>query len=287
MKNLRFVIVSGLSGAGKSIAIKCFEDLGFFCVDNLPPPLLPKFAELCTQSGSEITRVALGVDIRERDFLENFIDILEDLRNQGYPLKVIYFEARDEVLVRRFSETRRPHPLAKNSPVIEGIRLERDRLKELRGLADLILDTSEYTVHQLKDVLSTQEFSPGPEKSLVIHLLSFGFKYGLPYDLDLLFDVRFLPNPNFLPDLKPLTGRDPDVVSYLSSMERCRVFQEKLTSFLDFLLPLYVEEGKYYLNIGIGCTGGRHRSVYITESLKAYLLGKGYVLSLRHRDVER
>jgi len=287
MKNIRFVILTGLSGAGKSNAIRCFEDLGFFCVDNLPPPLLPKFTDLCAQSGSEISKVALGVDVRERDFLGNFSEVLEDLRGQGYPLAMIYFEARDEVLVRRFSETRRPHPLAKDRPVMEGIQRERERLKELRGMADLVLDTSEYTVHQLKEVLNRYELTQGREKSLVVNLVSFGFKYGIPYDLDLLFDVRLLPNPNFVPALKPLTGQDPPVAEYLYSHPRTLAFLDKVKEFLEFLLPQYVEEGKYYLNIGIGCTGGRHRSVFVTETVGGDLRRKGFEVSLRHRDAER
>lgn len=287
MKNLRFVILTGLSGSGKSNAIRCFEDFGFFCVDNLPPPLLPKFAEICTQSAIEISKVALGVDVRERDFLGNVIDVLEDLRVQGYPLEMIYFEARDEVLVRRFSETRRPHPLAKDRPVIEGIQLERERLKELRERADRILDTSEYTVHQLKEALVQHEYSHDKDKALWVNLVSFGFKYGLPYDLDLLFDVRLLPNPNFVPELKPLTGKDPAVADYLASNRHSVEFLRKLKEFLDFLLPQYSREGKYYLNIGVGCTGGKHRSVFITEALGPYLNGMGYQILLRHRDLDR
>jgi len=287
MKNLHFIILTGLSGAGKSTAIKCLEDLGFFCVDNLPPPLLPKFTELCTQSDNEITRVALGVDVRERDFLGNFIDVLDDLRQQGYPLEIIYFEAREDVIARRFSETRRPHPLAMAGPVIEGIRLERERLRELRERADLILDTSEFTVHELKEVIRRRFSSLNHEKELLINMVSFGYKYGVPYDLDLLFDVRLLLNPNFVPHLKSMTGMMREVVDYIVADPRSKVFLEKLQEFLEFLLPQYVKEGKFYLNIGVGCTGGRHRSVFIVESLSSFLQQRGYDVSVRHRDMER
>ena len=286
MKSPRFVVVTGLSGAGKTVAIRCLEDLGFFCVDNLPAPLLPKFTELCTRSPQEIHRVALGVDVRERAFFPDLLDYLEELRREGYTVEILYLEARDEVLARRFSETRRPHPLAPEGPVLEGIREERRRMQDLRERADRILDTSELTVHELKQVLQ-ELFYTDRRRTLLIHVISFGFKYGAPYDLDLLFDVRLLPNPQFIRELRPLTGRDAPVMAYLEQHPRCRSFLERLEDFLSFLIPQYQEEGKYYLNIGIGCTGGRHRSVYVAEVLGEFLRKQGYEVSVRHRDLHR
>lgn len=285
MKNVRLVIISGLSGSGKSYVIKYFEDLGFFCIDNLPPQLLPKFVELCSQSRSEITKAALGVDIRERDFLGNFLNVFDQLREEGYPMELLFLEARDEVLLRRFSETRRPHPLAKEGSVVEGIRLEREKLSDLKKRADKIIDTSDYNVHQLKEVITRYYLEKGEAAHLNISLVSFGFKFGIPYDLDLLFDVRFLSNPNFERELKPLTGEDARVLRYILATGETKLFLEKLYDFLDLLLPLYEKEGKSYLTIGIGCTGGRHRSVAVVSLLRDYLKEKGLRVDWRHRDI--
>ncbi len=281
-----FVIVSGLSGSGKSFVLKCFEDLGFFCVDNLPPPLLPTFAELCTQSSFEIARVALGVDIREREFLDLSFTIFDALTVKGHPLELIFLEARDEVLVRRFSESRRPHPLAKEGPVIEGIRLERKRLEGLRSRADRILDTSDYTVHQLKELIG-RIYGEGGGRRLTVNLISFGYKFGIPFEADLVFDVRFLKNPNFIESLKPLPGTDPRVIEYVHSAPPARAFLQHLRSFLELLIPLYEKEGRSYLTIAIGCTGGRHRSVAVARLLEDMLKQTGYEPSVRHRDIER
>lgn len=286
-KNLRLVIISGLSGAGKTSALKCFEDLGFFCIDNLPPPLLPRLVELCTQSGNEINRIALGIDIRERSFLGDFEKVLKELIREGYPIEIIFLEAKDEVLVRRFSETRRPHPLAKDRPLIEGITLERGRMKWLRDQAKIIIDTSNYNIHSLKKEIEKHFMSEDREKALIINITSFGFKYGVPPDVDILFDVRFIPNPNFVPQLKHLTGIHIPVQKYIQSYPVTKKFIRRLFHFLDFLIPEYVREGKTYLNIGIGCTGGRHRSVFIAESLEQHIRGLGYKTNLRHRDMER
>lgn len=284
-KNVRLVVISGLSGSGKSYVIKYFEDLGFFCIDNLPPPLLPKFVELCNQSRSHITKAALGIDIRERDFLGHFLNIFDQLKKEGYQMELLFLEANDEVLVRRFSETRRPHPLARDGSVIDGIRQEREKLSDLRKRADKILDTSNYHVHQLKEVITQYYLEKGENNHLNISLISFGYKFGIPYDLDLLFDVRFLSNPNFERELKPLTGEHPRIQSYIISQPEAKIFLEKLYDFLDFLVPLYEKEGKSYLTIGIGCTGGRHRSVSIVNLLREHLQARGLQVHWRHRDL--
>lgn len=285
--NLRVVVISGLSGAGRSSALKCFEDLGFFCIDNLPPQLLPKFVELCTQTRSDINKIALGIDIREREFFSDFENILNDLMRDGCPIEVAYLEARDEILVRRFSETRRPHPLAMNKPVIDGIRLEREMLKWLRNKATLIIDTSDFNIHQLKNEVFRHFSEAEKDKNIMVNIISFGFKYGVPYDIDLLFDIRFLPNPNFVANLKPLSGRDNEVSEYLLSSPQTGLFFERFLPFIDFMMTQYDKEGRYYLSIGIGCTGGRHRSVFIAEALERHIKDMGYDTALRHRDIER
>ncbi|WP_447979922.1 RNase adapter RapZ [Candidatus Nitrospira bockiana] len=287
MQSLRLVIISGLSGSGKTHAIKCFEDLGFFCVDNLPPALLPKFAELCLQRGKDVQHVALGMDIRERGFLSDFFRNLEALKSEGYSVELLFLEARDEILVRRFSESRRPHPLLPHAPVLEGVRLERERLTELRQRADQILDTSDITVHELKDLLARHYVEQEQGYRLTISLLTFGFKYGVPYDIDLLFDVRFLHNPNFVLDLKPLTGEDPRVQSYVMDDPNTKSLLDHLESLFRFLLPLYERERRSYLTIAIGCTGGRHRSVSVATFLKQTFSAMGHDVAVRHRDLHR
>jgi UPF0042 nucleotide-binding protein len=280
----RLVIVSGLSGSGKSSVIKSLEDLGFFCIDNLPPPLLGKFIELCGQSRNNVTKAVLGIDIRERDFLDNFLGLFDQLLEEGYPLELLFVEADNEVLVRRFSETRRPHPLAREGPVMDGIRMEREKLSELRKRADRILDTSEYNVHQLRERV-VRDYSDAGKRQLTIALISFGYKFGIPHDLDLLFDVRCLKNPNFEPKLKGYTGEHPLVQAHILSAPETPLFLDKLYGFMDFLLPLYEKEGKCYLNIGIGCTGGRHRSVAIVHLLAGHLKERGLPIHFRHRDM--
>ncbi|HET6466699.1 MAG TPA: RNase adapter RapZ [Nitrospiria bacterium] len=285
--DLRLVIVSGLSGSGKTNALKCFEDLGYFCVDNLPPSLLPVFADLCTQSSAGITKVAVGIDIRERDFLRDFLGISNRLKEEGYPYELIFFEANDEVLVRRFSETRRPHPLAKNRPILEGIQQERQQLAELKKRSDRIIDTSTFTIQQLKDVIAQHYFDQGEIRKPSISVISFGYKYGIPYETDLLFDVRFLQNPNFVSDLKPLSGEDPAVQDYLFRKPEADKFIDLVQSFLSFLIPFYEKEGRPYLTVAIGCTGGRHRSVAIAKRLHDDLKAANYHVVLRHRDITR
>jgi len=285
--DLRLVIVSGLSGSGKTNALKCFEDLGFFCVDNLPPPLLPVFADLCTQSSAGITKVAVGIDIRERDFLRDFLTISEHLKGEGYQYELIFFEANDEVLVRRFSETRRPHPLAKNTPILEGIQMEREQLAELKKRSDRIIDTSTFTLQQLKDVIAQYYLDQGEVRKPSISVISFGYKYGIPYETDLLFDVRFLQNPNFVSELKPLSGEDAAVQEYVFRKPEADRFIDLVKSFLSFLVPFYEKEGRPYLTLAIGCTGGRHRSVAIARRLHDDLKAAHYQTVLRHRDVNR
>jgi len=284
-KEVRLVVISGLSGSGKSCAIKCFEDLGFFCVDNLPPQLLPKFIDLCKQSRNPIARAAIGIDIRERSFLQDFLKVYDHLIEAGDQLELLYLQARDEILHRRFSETRRPHPLSAEGSVLEGISREHDILQDLRGRADRVIDTSDFNVHQLKESITHYYFEKKKGRHFNLSLTSFGYKSGIPYDLDLLFDVRFLKNPYFVAALKPLTGQDPSVRDYVLGSQEARQFLEKLFALLDFLLPLYEKEGKSYLTIGIGCTGGRHRSVAIATRLAAHLKAKGFQTHLRHRDL--
>lgn len=287
MQPLRLVIISGLSGSGKTYAIKCFEDLGFFCVDNLPPALLPKFAELCLQRGKDMQNIALGIDIRERGFFSDFLSNLDSLKSLGYSVELLFLDARDEILVRRFSESRRPHPLLPQSPVLDGVRLERDRLIELRRRADRIIDTSDLTVHELKDLLARHYLQQAQGYNLTISLLTFGFKFGVPYDIDLLFDVRFLRNPNFVADLKPLTGEEHRVQSFILDDPNAKTFLEHLEGLFKFLLPLFERERRSYLTIAIGCTGGRHRSVTIASLLRNSFASLGHNVTLRHRDLHR
>lgn len=284
-KDIRLVVISGLSGSGKSCVIKCFEDLGFFCVDNLPPQLLPQFAELCRASDNHISRAAIGIDIRERTFLLDFLNIYDELIQAGYGMELLFLEARDEILQRRFSESRRPHPLAKEGRVSEGIERERETLGHLRGRADRVVDTSDWHVHELKEIITQFYLEKGRDRRLNVSLISFGYKFGVPYELDLLFDVRFLKNPHFVDALRPLTGNDAPVRDYVLKLPETSTFLLKLYDLLAFLIPLYQKEGKSYLTIGIGCTGGRHRSVALTNQVNAHLNEKGMTAHCRHRDV--
>jgi UPF0042 nucleotide-binding protein len=287
MAGIDFIVVTGMSGAGKSAASRCLEDLGFFCIDNLPVTLIPKVAELCAQSEKRIERVALVVDAREGRFLEGLFDILVDLRRDGHVVRIVFLDASDEVLVRRFSESRRPHPLAPGGSALEGIRAERERLAHLKAKADLVIDTSSFTVHEFRKLLATSFLDlPAPQRT-ALSLVSFGYKYGLPVDADLVFDARCLPNPHFVDALKPLTGREPEVVEYVLGFVQARGFVEGIQEFLRFTLPLYVQEGKAYLTIAVGCTGGRHRSVVLTEELARLLREAGHEVFVRHRAVDR
>jgi UPF0042 nucleotide-binding protein len=283
----RFVVLTGLAGSGKSQAIKALEDLGYFCVDNLPIELLPMLADLTLRAGTEISRAAVVVDIREGKMLEEFPREFKRLqqKKQLHPV-LIFLEAAEPTLVRRFSETRRPHPLAPDRSAIEGIREEKKILEPVRRMADHIVDTSEMTVHELRHAFTSVAAGRVPGTQLVVTVLSFGFKHGIPVDSDLLFDVRFLPNPHFVPTLRPHTGRDPEVVKYIHKSKATHEFLTHTLNLLKFLVPQYVHEGKTYLTIGIGCTGGRHRSVAISEALKKGLSGlPGVRVRVRHRDI--
>jgi UPF0042 nucleotide-binding protein len=282
------VIVTGLSGSGKSTAIRVLEDLGFYCIDNLPVVLTPKFIELCQNSEEDIPRIALGIDLRERAFLGDYSAVLEGIRRAGHQVEILYLDAADDVLVRRFSETRRPHPLAEGGDVASGIARERQGLAGLKGLADRIIDTTAFTVHQLRDELRRLLADvASSEAAMRVLLLSFGYKYGLPTDTDIVLDVRFLPNPFFVEELRALDGTDPAVARFVLERTETQEFLALTTALLDFSLPLYVREGKRYLTVGLGCTGGRHRSVALVGELERRLSGHGYPVRIQHRDVGR
>jgi len=281
-----FVIVTGLSGAGKSQAAKCLEDLGYFCVDNLPPSLIPKFAELCTTSRG-LRQVALVLDIRGEEIFGDLLGQLRVLGQERIPYRVIFLDCSDEVLVRRFSETRRKHPLSARGRVVDSITAERDELKPIRDAADIIIDTSTLTLPALKEKLAHAAGGQSEADALTVSLVAFGYKFGVPLDADLIFDVRFLPNPNYVDELRPLTGSHPAVIAYLQENAEVASFQAELNRFIDFLLPRFVSEGKSHLTVGIGCTGGRHRSVYIANELAAHLRGKRVRTFVECRDVQR
>ena len=282
----RFVILTGLSGSGKTQAIRALEDLGYFCIDNLPIQLISTMAALSTRDNTGLDKVAIVVDVRERGFLAEFPRVYRRLKAQtGLKPLLIFLDASDSAIVRRFSETRRPHPLAADRSVSEAIAEERRRLDVIRAMADLILDTSNMTVHELRRRFMEMSRDGRPRADMVVNVVSFGYKNGVPMDADLVFDVRCLPNPFFVDRLRGLTGRDPAVVRYMRRNVATREFLDRLTSFLRFALPQYVQEGKSYLTVAIGCTGGRHRSVMIAEALRKSLAGvKGVKLRVQHRD---
>jgi RNase adapter protein RapZ len=284
---MRVLIVTGLSGSGKSTAIHVLEDLGFHCIDNLPVTLLPRFLELCANSEEHINRVALGIDLRERVSLREYPAVLTELRERGQRVEILYLEAADEVLVRRFSETRRPHPAAGGRDILQGIRTERERLAGLRELADQVIDTSAYTVHELREHLQRPLANTSPEASLLVSVESFGYKYGVPTDADVMFDVRFLPNPFFVEELRAKTGLEAEVAAFVLQRPEAERFLSQVSTLLESTLPLYVREGKSYLTLAVGCTGGRHRSVAVAEDLRGRLGIWGYRVQVRHRDLQR
>lgn len=284
---ITFVVITGMSGAGKSFAIKCLEDMGFFCVDNLPTTLIPTFADLVVRSQQSPQRVALGVDVRAGEYLPHLLDAIGELRARGHSVEVLYLEASDESLVRRYHETRRRHPLAGDGQVLDGILAERKALAHLRGIADRIIDTSGLTVHQFKDLLVTSYGSPRARSGLATSLISFGFKHGIPIDADLVFDIRFLPNPHFVDALRPLDGRDDRVSEFIFKHEESREMLRRLEDLLAFLLPAYQHEGKAHLTIAVGCTGGRHRSVSFVMALRRLLDDRGFPPTVVHRDIDR
>jgi RNase adapter protein RapZ len=279
------VILTGMSGSGKASALKAFEDLGYYSVDNLPLELIPRFADLVRQS-VEIERAALVVDVREGMRLDRFPTILKKVR-KALPTRVVFLEASEEALVRRFSETRRPHPLGRGETVVNGIRAERKRLEPIRNVADIVLDTTKFNVHELRAHINAQFEKDASDRNLTISTTSFGFKNGVPADADLVFDVRFLPNPHFVPEFRKLTGRHPKVAKYIRKFPQTQEFLDKTTEMLKFLLPHYVDEGKSYLTVAFGCTGGQHRSVFIAEEMKKRLAAGGHRVKTMHRDMPR
>jgi UPF0042 nucleotide-binding protein len=287
VKTAEVVIVTGVSGAGKSQAIKCLEDIGFFCIDNLPTTLIPTFVRLCTQSEHAIERVGLVIDVRGGEFLAPLFDILTMLRAEGHTVKIVFLDAYDEVLVRRFSESRRPHPLAAGRSALEGITAERQLLARLRNDADLIIDTSALNIHDLKRFLSQAFVRERPMAKISLSLVSFGYKHGLPFDADIVFDTRFLPSPHFIDDLRPLTGLDSQIGEFLMRTSATKPYLERLVDLLDFVVPLCEKEGRAYLTVALGCTGGHHRSVFFVEQLAGHFLETGYQINVRHRDIEK
>ena len=307
MKDVRVILISGLSGSGKTTAIKALEDIGFYCVDNLPILLVPKFIELCEQSGGKISKVAVVEDIRGtasypnwrqkaetqggKDFLEDSRRILQNLQREGYPIEILFLDSSDAVLMRRFSETRREHPLAVGGSIRDGIRLERERLQGIRDMANEVIDTSYFNVHQLKEKIQEYAQQGSHASQMTLTLLSFGYSFGIPYEADLLFDVRFLPNPYFVEELKRLRGDNPKVAEYVLQWEEAKEFLNRVQDFIRFLFPLYMRERKTHLTIAVGCTGGRHRSIVIAnrvkEMLSDELAQKGVFLTVRHRDSEK
>lgn len=283
---MRIVIITGLSGSGKSTAVRALEDEGFFCLDNLPAALIPTFVDLVEKSG-EVRDVALVMDIRGRDFFKGGETVFQGIAEAGHDVEIFFFEATDQVLIRRFSETRRRHPALDSGSVPEGIRAEREQLSWLRRLATMVIDTSELNVHQLKEKVINSIRGEQGAREMVVHLQSFGYRFGIPLESDLMFDVRFLPNPYFIPELKEFSGLDPQVRAYVLGKPETGVFLNKLSDMLEFLYPHYLREGKSYLTISIGCTGGRHRSVVIAEELRDLFKTKKVKLEIVHRDMEK
>lgn len=282
MTNL--VIISGVSGSGKSTAMNVLEDLGYYCVDNLPMTLLPKFIELCENSQGDINKIALVVDIREGVFFEGAPEVIRELKEKGHPIDVIFLDSSDETIVKRYKETRRKHPLSVNGNILEGIAKEREMLRELKKLSSYSIDTSDFNVHDLKELIRNK-FDKSRSQNLLVNILSFGFKHGYPYDADMVFDVRFLQNPYFVEELKEMNGLDDEIVRFVMDKEDTKEYIRKLTDFLEFLIPRYEKEGKAYLTIAIGCTGGKHRSVVVASELARHF--KHLSLVTIHRDISK
>lgn len=281
---MKFIIVTGLSGSGKSEVMKSFEDMDFYCVDNLPPTLIVNFAEICHQAGSILDKVALGIDIRGMKFFEDLHESLKKLKKENFPFEVLFLDCEDQTLIKRYKMTRRNHPLASDKQIPEAIKLERDILNPLKKIASYIIDTTNMKPKDLKEEIS-KIYSTGETKTkLTISVLSFGFKHGIPMDSDLVFDVRFLPNPYYVEELRNKTGEDKEVRDYVMNSDISIEFYKKLSDMIDFLIPQYVEEGKHHLVISIGCTGGRHRSVTIANLISEEIQNKGYRVVKKHRD---
>lgn len=286
MINKKIIIISGLSGSGKSTAIAAFEDLGFYCVDNMPVELLPKFLEIPIHRDTEIKGLAFVMDIREKGFLEAWPAVFENLQHRGHQFEILFLEAEETVLLKRFSQTRRHHPLVRDKSLLDGIREEKKLLEPLKQAASRIIDTTDYNLHALKSVIFNFAQNMVDAVSMRIKVMSFGFKHGIPHDTDLVLDVRFLSNPYFIPELKDFTGLDEPVKNYVLSHDTTHTFLAKLKDLIDFLIPLYEKEGKSYLTIAIGCTGGRHRSVVIAESIYNHINKPGRPVDINHRDVD-
>jgi UPF0042 nucleotide-binding protein len=288
VKALQITIISGLSGSGKSTAMRALEDMGFYCIDNMPATLIPTFIELCQHSTGELSRVAIAVDIRGKEFLEDFQKRVQDLRGKGHEVKILFLESTNEALIRRYSETRRSHPVAKERGIAlpEAVKEERGEMAFLREIADEVIDTSDLNVHQLRDIVM-ERLMTVPAKRMKATLLSFGYSYGLPAEADIVMDVRLLPNPFFVRELRGLTGKDSTVRDYVLKQKETTEFLHRFSEMIEYLIPLYEKEGKSYLTIAIGCTGGKHRSVVIAEHLTAMLGKQGKEITVRHRDIER
>jgi RNase adapter protein RapZ len=279
------VVLTGLSGSGKSTVLKSFEDMGFYCVDNLPVELMPIFAELHAAGEGDFARAALMIDAREGLQLQKLPPLLKHLR-KDHPITLVFIEAQDDALLRRYSETRRPHPLGKDYSVRESLRHERDLMAPIRKLADVVIDTTQFNVHELRHFV-TERFKNPDKRPLMVSVVSFGYRYGVPTDADLVFDVRFLPNPHFVPRLREFTGKDPKVRRYIRSFPQTAEFLRRVEGLLSYLIPHYAREGKSYLTIAFGCTGGRHRSVMMSEAVKKYLEKRGTTAKVVHRDIEK
>jgi UPF0042 nucleotide-binding protein len=288
VKALQITIISGLSGSGKSTAMRALEDMGFYCIDNMPATLIPTFIELCQHSTGGLSRVAIAVDIRGKEFLEDFQKRVQDLRGKGHDVKILFLESTNEALIRRYSETRRSHPVAKERGIAlpEAVKEERGEMAFLREIADEVIDTSDLNVHQLRDIVM-ERLMTVPAKRMKATLLSFGYSYGLPAEADIVMDVRLLPNPFFVRELRGLTGKDSTVRDYVLKQKETTEFLHRFSEMIEYLIPLYEKEGKSYLTIAIGCTGGKHRSVVIAEHLTAMLGKQGKEITVRHRDIER
>ena len=281
----QLVILTGLSGSGKSTVLKTFEDLGYYCVDNLPVDLIPTFSELHVYGNTEIERAALMVDVREGDQIARLPALYKQIRRE-VPATLVFIEASEDALIRRFSETRRPHPLGHSRPVREGLERERELMAPIRKIADIVIDTTRFNVHELRQFIMNR-FQSRTKRPLMVSLVSFGYRYGVPADSDLVFDVRFLPNPHFVPRLRKFSGRNPKVARYIRSFPQTGEFLRRIVSLLTYLIPHYIREGKSYLTIAFGCTGGRHRSVMMAEAIRTTLAARGYTVKVVHRDLDK
>jgi UPF0042 nucleotide-binding protein len=287
VKNHKIIIITGLSGSGKSTAVAAFEDAGFYCVDNMPVDLLPKFLELPIESESEITGLALVMDLREKGFLSKYKDVFDSLRHKGHNFEILFLEADEQILLQRYSQTRRQHPISQGKGVLESIRAEKQMLKDLKKAADSVINTSHYNVHELKSIILNIAQKVIELVPMYIKIVSFGFKYGIPHDADVIIDVRFLPNPYFVSELKALDGETQQVKNFVSENKETRIFLDKYLDLLDYLIPLYEKEGKAYLTLAVGCTGGRHRSVVIAQAIYEHINASELQIEMTHRDISQ